>query len=155
MEPYYTPTPQKVGWSPSPPSTRKSYGVLVCLWSLIPRPAWSRSSCAEPSHTAVSDAVPQKSLSVLTNGASLHLGLLEMSLGPLSAWQACYPLSPCLAQFLSVPACSARLGPLLMAALDGCLAVGEHVISPGVLGVTLPLALFCNWPRSYSLFMGI
>lgn len=41
-----------------------------------------------------------------------------------------------------------------MAALDGCLAVGEHVISPGVLGVTPPLVLFCYWPLSYSLFHG-
>lgn len=74
-----------------------------------------------------------------------------------------HPLSPCLAQFQSVPTCSARLGPsairqpLLMSALHGCLALGEHVMSPGVLGVTPPLALFCDnmiWPVSYSLFHG-
>lgn len=70
------------------------------------------------------------------------------------------PLSPCLAQFLSVPTCSARLRPsairqpLLMSALHGCLALGERVVSPGVLGVTPPLALFCHWPVSYPLFHG-
>lgn len=62
-----------------------------------------------------------------------------------------HPLSPFLAQFLSVPACSACLGPECCDTPSSCvcprwvLGSGEHVVSLGVLGVTQCLTLFCNW----------
>lgn len=158
----------------SPP--QKSYGVLVPPTPAGPveqvlmrraqphcylrcSPLTRACQCSQMAHHSIG---PSGNVS---RSCGHTIGMLSVTgvCGLLHFLTSEHPLSPCLAQFQSVPTCSARLGPsairqpLLMSALHGCLALGEHMMSPGVLGVTPPLTLFCDnmiWPVSYSLFHG-